>query len=316
MARYYGKTWKAGSITALIFSLSLFYIFPSALSSPPSREDSRRIPDFDGTSAFTFLYKQVEFGPRTAGSEGHKKAQDAYIAWFDTCGGIVREQDFTAEIDGNKVEGTNIIAFFGPRSHYSSLVIAAPYDSAPYSYSENDIISQPVPGANDNASGVSVILELSRLFAIHPPKASVEFVLFDCSVQSPLPTNQNIGSQYYATNHSGRSPDGLILLSGIGDQTINFLMDQMCWNYDREFVEEVFEKAIKLELPAFQKETITSIRGDHIPLIQAGLPACLIYDHEYEYRLTQQDTPAACSSQSLQQVGDLLVDLIYKGWEE
>ena len=46
-------------------------------------------------------------------------------------------------------------------------VLAAHYDSSPGS-----------PGANDNASGVAALLELSRLFLASSPKRTLRFVAF------------------------------------------------------------------------------------------------------------------------------------------
>jgi Zn-dependent M28 family amino/carboxypeptidase len=50
-------------------------------------------------------------------------------------------------------------------------------------------------GAVDNASGASAVIELARLFSMHPPKNTMEFVLFSAEelgfkgrIQSPTLT--------------------------------------------------------------------------------------------------------------------------------
>lgn len=50
------------------------------------------------------------------------------------------------------------------------------------------------PGANDNASGVSVLLNLAKYYAAHPPKYSVAFIFFSGEEAGLL------GSRYYSTH--------------------------------------------------------------------------------------------------------------------
>lgn len=50
------------------------------------------------------------------------------------------------------------------------------------------------PGANDNASGVSVLLNLAKYYAAHPPKYSVAFIFFSGEEAGLL------GSRYYSSH--------------------------------------------------------------------------------------------------------------------
>ncbi|NER47559.1 MAG: M20/M25/M40 family metallo-hydrolase, partial [Symploca sp. SIO1A3] len=61
------------------------------------------------------------------------------------------------------------------------ILIGAHYDAVPGS-----------PGADDNATGVAVLLELARAFAIQPPKSTVRLVAFDMEEYGLL------GSEQYA----------------------------------------------------------------------------------------------------------------------
>ena len=53
------------------------------------------------------------------------------------------------------------------------------------------------PGANDNASGVSALLEMSRLFASVAPALTVRFVAF-VNEEAPFFTSGQQGSMVYA----------------------------------------------------------------------------------------------------------------------
>ena len=50
------------------------------------------------------------------------------------------------------------------------------------------------PGANDNASGVALLLSLAKYYASHPQKYSIGFILFGCE-EIGL-----VGSKYYSEN--------------------------------------------------------------------------------------------------------------------
>ena len=75
--------------------------------------------------------------------------------------------------------------------------------------------------------------------------------------------------------------------------------------------------AEELSLPAFKKTIAQEIYDDHVPLWEiAEIPAIDIIDFQYPNMFynhwhTQSDTPENCSSQSLGQVGNLLVNYIY-----
>jgi Zn-dependent M28 family amino/carboxypeptidase len=76
---------------------------------------------------------------------------------------------------------TNIIGSFYPDER-KRFLIAAHYDTRPWADEEDDesVWGQPVPGANDGASGVAVLLELADILAEHRPQGlGVDLVFFD-----------------------------------------------------------------------------------------------------------------------------------------
>jgi hypothetical protein len=78
------------------------------------------------------------------------------------------------------------------------------------------------PGANDNASGVSALLEISRLFASIEPVLTVRFVAF-VNEEAPFFTRRQQGSMVYAEAARRRSDD-IRLMASI--ETIGWYSDE------------------------------------------------------------------------------------------
>lgn len=91
------------------------------------------------------------------------------------------------------------------------LLLGAHYDSATGS-----------PGANDNASGVAALLEISRLFIAHEPVLSVRFVAFVNEEQPFFRTDQQ-GSMVYAKTARQRGDDVRLMVSL---ETIGYYSDE------------------------------------------------------------------------------------------
>jgi hypothetical protein len=81
------------------------------------------------------------------------------------------------------------------------ILIGAHYDSVPGS-----------PGANDNASGVAALLELSRGFGQHTPARSVRFVGF-VNEEAPFFYGDRMGSMVYAKAARARGDDIRLMVS-------------------------------------------------------------------------------------------------------
>jgi hypothetical protein len=88
----------------------------------------------------------------------------------------------------------------GPRQS-EILLIGAHYDTVP-----------GCPGANDNTSGVSSLLELSRLFAGADPALTVRFVAF-VNEEAPFFTTHQQGSMVYAEAARRRGDDIRLMAS-------------------------------------------------------------------------------------------------------
>ena len=277
----------------------------------------KNVPVFDSRRAFQLLVKQCEFGPRNPGSKGYRLCLD-YLA--KTLKGLADEVEiqtfpFTFGKPEQKAIGSNLIARFSPQKS-DRILLCAHWDTRPWADEDPDPRNhkRPIIGANDGASGVAVLLEMARLLHTHNPPVGVDIVLFDAEDAG---TSGDMwswakGSAYFAKNLSPRNrPRFGILIDMIGDADLAIYQEANSLAYARSVVDLVWKTAAELKLSAFKPEAGPSMMDDHIPLLQVGVPCIDLIDFEYPYWHTMADTPDKCSKDSLEQIGRLLVQVIY-----
>lgn len=165
---------------------------PAAVSLPPLAKEQ---PIFSADSAYSNLERIMAFGPRIPGTATHKACGDWLKAELTRHGAKVYEQKGTFR--GTPVR--NIIASFGPDTAAGRVILSAHWDSRPWAERDPDSPQSPVPGANDGASGVAVLLELARLFAQKPLPYPVDIIFWDSEDlgREHEPDSYCLGSQYW-----------------------------------------------------------------------------------------------------------------------
>jgi Zn-dependent M28 family amino/carboxypeptidase len=94
----------------------------------------------------------------------------------------------------------------------------------------------------------------------------------------------------------------------IGDADLNIYQEN---NSDPSLTNEIWNLAHELGYTQkFIAQTKHTMIDDHLPFIRAGIPAVDIIDFDYPYWHTSQDTPDKVSSDSLQAVGDTLLEFL------
>lgn len=285
----------------------------------------RSRPTFDGESAFAYLVRQCEFGPRTPGSAGHARClaylTDTLVQYCDH----VAQKPFTypdRERPGVVHEGTNLVGSFHPRLRHDRILLCAHWDTRPWADEDPDPAQRmrPVPGANDGASGVAVLLEMARIMSAHAPPCGVDLVLFDLEdmghrdyAEHPEMRNSyGIGAAYFVAHHPTYRPRFGILLDMVGGRGLQVRPEAYSQHYARAVVERVWRAAEKVNAPAFRPEpTEEGVVDDHLPFLRNGVEVVDLIDLNYPYWHTRADTPDKCCPESLQQVGDVLVEVLY-----
>ena len=281
------------STIGLLLLAALGWYTYSFLSQPTS--DSLT---FDGQRAYADVQTQVNFGPRVPGSAGHAQVQEWMRAELETAGWQVEVQE--SEALGHPIE--NIVA---KRSEDPpQIIIGAHYDSRMFADSDPDPTQHTnfVPGANDGASGVAVLLELAR--SLPENTVPIWLVFFDAEDNGRIEGwDWILGSREFV-KHNPVQPGAVIIVDMIGDADLNIYKER---NSNVQLTDEIWEAAKNLGYEnSFIPEYRHSMLDDHTPFLEAGIPAIDIIDFDYPQWHTIQDTPDKVSAESLQTVGDTL----------
>jgi glutaminyl-peptide cyclotransferase len=253
---------------------------------------------FDGARALRDVETQVAFGPRTPNSTAHAKVLDWMKTELMSAGWQVQIQSLVSQ--GHPV--LNLIAFRSPQP--PQILLGAHYDSRIHADRDPNpaLHDQPVPGADDGASGVAVLIGLGRSL----PRNSVPvwLVFFDAEDNGNIPGwDWLLGSKSFVANMTAR-PQEMILVDMVGDRDLNIPMEAYS---DPRLRASIWQTAAGLGYGAVFLPTVKyRIEDDHLPFVQAGIPAVDIIDLDYAYWHTTSDTPDHVSAQSLQTVGNVL----------
>ena len=233
----------------------------------------------------------------------------------------VMEQRFTHRPAGAPpLALSNVIARFRPELR-DRLLLVAHWDTRPRADASSDPEDRElaVPGANDGASGVAVLLELAEVMAEHPPPIGVDLLFTDGEDLGPTSRDMFLGARHYAVHPlPGPSPMYGVLLDMVGDRDPQFPVEGYSARYAPEAVQRVWGIARELGYaPLFPSRVGESISDDHVPLNQAGIPTASIIDFEYgagnRFWHTPLDVPENTSAKTLGIVGAVLTELVYRG---
>src|SRR5205085_12363251 len=110
---------------------------------------------------------------------------------------VVENQNFEVPHSGGPLKMVNLIGRFkvdSPRR----ILLCAHWDTRPTAeQNPPGKRDKPIPGANDGASGVAVLLELARAFKAEPPPVGVDLVLFDGEDYGPGMDMMFLGAKYF-----------------------------------------------------------------------------------------------------------------------
>lgn len=283
--------------------LTIFVIFLLLLTILPlvgQKNDLTQEPgEFSGDQAYNYVFYQQQLGPRVPGSEAHAKL----VTYLET---TLTEMQWQVTIQPFTINGSEFKNVIATRQGGDDwYIIAAHYDSREIADRDSDpeLRNQPVPGANDGASGTAVLLELARTL----PKdlsAAVSLVFFDGEDQGGINKQDWIlGSTYYASQLDDY-PNAVILLDMVGDEDQKFYYEA---NSNQELRQALWSVANELGYGEyFEKSPKHSILDDHVPFVNLGIPAVDIIDFDYEYWHTTNDTARYVSPSSLERVGNVV----------
>src|SRR5205814_1268294 len=161
--------------------------------------------EFAAGRAFGYLEQQMQFGPRVPGTPAHERTGDWILQHLRATADSVAVQSFThVTRQGATLRLRNLLARFRPAATERVLVLAH-RDGRPHPDPRAHLGQQrlPVPGANDGASGVALLLGVADVLKGKPPTVGVDLLFVDGEDYGDFSTDSNdvlIGSRYFASH--------------------------------------------------------------------------------------------------------------------
>lgn len=292
-------------------------------------------PVFSGDSAYAFVERQLAFGPRVPNSKAHTDCAVWLVQQLRRYGADIELQKGSMpDYSGRMQPLINIIGHYYPDSIVSgqqAIMLCAHYDTRAWCDEEPlyEDRKYNVPGANDGASGVAVLLEVARQIGMNRQlKQPVDIVFFDYEDQGTprLYTGVQhedtwcLGSQFFAKQYPNRQERYRlgILLDMVGAPDAVFLREMFSVQYAENHVEQIWRKAHALGHGRyFVDKAAPPITDDHYYLNLAGIPCVDIIHYDSNNAAgfaswwhTRQDDIQNVDKATLQAVGEVVLAAI------
>ena len=274
--------------------------------------------EFNADSAMSYVRQQLAFGPRVPGTPGWQKTGDWMVARLKGTADVVTEQKWTHTLaTGKQIPMRNILARFKPNATERVLYVTH-WDTRPLADSDPlpENHAKPIPGANDGASGVALLLGVADALKKVPPTMGVDLLFVDGEDWGTFGPDVDvlIGATYFASHlpTPGYKPLFGVLWDMIGDADLNIPQEMYSAQQAPEVVQRVWATAKELGyekyfLPDMRTYPITD---DHYPLLKAGLRVIDVIDLDYDAHHTMADDIGRVSAKSLKIVGDVAMALL------
>ena len=292
-------------------------VLATAISACETAESFTPKTSFNAARAMEYVRTQLDFGPRVPGTEGHRRAGDWIVEQMRLRADTVIEQRFShVTANGDTLPMRNILARIKPAATQRVLYVAH-WDTRPISEKASSPGDRalPVPGANDGASGVAVLMGVADVLKMTPPTWGVDLLFVDGEDYGDFSTGRDvlIGAKYFAQHLPAPDYRPLfgVVWDMIGDANLGIYQEGHSVRRAPEIVSRVWQAAADLGYSGFFVPRVgESITDDHLPLLDAGLRVIDVIDIEFSAHHTPFDTIDKVSERSLQIVGDVALKLL------
>jgi glutaminyl-peptide cyclotransferase len=275
------------TLVALVATDNLPFTGDGEADGSPVRPAAVHVDRFDGAAAFRLLRRQVEMGPRPAGSEASRRLARLLRR-------IVPRGRYQPVPGGLR----NVIGTVRGREP-GYVVVGAHYDT-------KDI--RGFVGANDGASGTAVVAELAR--SIRRPRHTVHFVFFD-GEEAPRGSDDFEedglrGSKVAAPAFA--EARAMVLLDFVGDRDLSIQRETNSspglWRRLRAAARRVGAGSF------FPSGTQGAVSDDHLPFLEQGVPSIDLIDFDFPCFHLRCDDMSAVSRRSVNAVGETVFELL------
>lgn len=288
-------------------------------------------PKINADSAYAFVKKQVDFGPRVPNTEPHVQCGNYFIDQFKAYGWQVDIQSFDAKTyDDRILKSRNITASFKAPNAKRTVLLAAHWDTRHVADKDTKDTLKPIMGANDGASGVGILLEIARTVsqAKVKPTVNIDIVLFDSEdhgypnfiKEQSKPDTWCLGSQYWSKNKQGNYFYG-ILLDMVGAKGAKMYREGYSMKTAGDIVNEVWKVAAKIGYGNyFIAQNSPEIVDDHV-YVNKNTSTPMIDIIEFDpndqvmffakYHHTHKDNMDIIDKNTLMAVGQTVLQYVY-----
>jgi Zn-dependent M28 family amino/carboxypeptidase len=264
--------------------------------------------------------KQVEFGPRPAGSAELEKTRNYIIDQLKSYGLKVTTDEFHAITPLGDKKMVNVTAEL-PGESNDVIIISSHYDTKYFK-------DFKFVGANDGGSSTGALMEIARVMAANKQKGKMtyQFVFFDgeeafcldwdechnpnpADPKTPLP-DHTYGSRRHVAQLIDKNElkrvRALILLDMMGYKNLRLGRDDLSTTW---LIDTVWQTAKQLGYGNVFVDAREGVgEDDHAACLHAGIDAMdIIQLSSYPYWHTKEDTLDKISARSLKIVGDAVI---------
>jgi len=291
------------------------------------------VPDFNSDSAYTFVAKQVSFGPRVPNTKSHIACGNFLTKFFLSNSTWVTPQEFVSKsFDSKELKLKNIIASYNPKAT-KRIILASHWDTRPFADQDSKDIKTPSDGANDGASGVGILMEIARAInkAEKKPDVGIDFILFDGEdygqpnfYDGPYQNDSwCLGSQHWSKNKHVANYTAYygILLDMVGAKNATFAREGVSLENAPSVVDKVWQTGQRIGYGNyFINIQSPSITDDHTYVNkEAMIPMIDIIEFDTKgpnyfgaYWHTHNDNMNVIDKNTLKAVGQTLLEVVYR----
>ena len=247
---------------------------------------------FDGAAALRWVQRQVDLGPRPAGSPASRKlAKQLRNALprgrYQSVPGGLR----------------NVIGTVPGRDPKRVVVVGAHYDT------------KEIPGfvgAVDAGSGTAVVTQLARTIKPRTVRPTLVFILFD-GEEAPAGRPDSQFERYglrgsKVAAKTFRNAESMILLDFVGEKDLSIPHEA---NSDRRLWRKLRAAAAKAgTIKHFPPDRFPPVSDDHLPFIQQGIPSIDLIDFDFACFHKTCDDMSQIAESSLDATGETVLRLL------
>lgn len=315
----------------LVFVIAFSCNNPSNPNHNNNKSDSTEIKKnvsviFNEDSAYNYIQKQVDFGPRVPGTVQHLTCYNFLVETLKPLADTLYFQNtFATTFDKKTIPVKNIIASFNPKEE-KRILLCAHWDTRPFADQDTKDKDKPILGANDGGSGVGVLLQIAQHLHQQKPNLGIDIIFFDAEdwgdATGKVEDSYCLGSQAWgkATHVPQYKAEFGILLDMVGAPNAIFGNEGYSLINAPNYVGLVWQTAAKAGYDNYFKNFETNrITDDHYYIMKATkIPVIDIIHHDPttesrfgSYWHTHNDNMDAIDKKTLKAVGQTLVNVIY-----